>query len=122
MAKKRGIKKRNQYHDKLRKRENKIRNSGNVVSMKKEDIIRAMDSHGFTNYRINPWGSINLQSKFDYWIIESDGSVVYLKHGNEKLLRVGNERSSYHLHNVFYDLDFCIKSIKEHDEFKSRRV
>lgn len=122
MAKKRGVKKRNQYHNKLKEREKKIRANGNIVSMRKEDIVKVMDKHGFTDYRVNPWGSIDLKSKYDYWVIESDDSVVYLKHGNEKLIRIGNERSSYHLHNVFYDLDFCIKSIKEHDEFKSGRV
>lgn len=119
MAKKRRkAVKRERHHQKLKAKEREIRKSGNVVSFNPDEIERMMGEYGFEDYRIDLWGDIRLKSKFDSWIIEFDDEVIFLKHGNEKLMRVGNDRNSYHLHNVFYDFDYCVESIKEHDDYR----
>lgn len=100
-------------------REARIRGAGNVVpEFTKEYVSKIMDMHGVDEYRIELWGDIRIVSKYDTWLIETDGEVIYLKHGNIRQIRVGNDRNSYHIHNVFYDLEYCVKSIVEHDKFK----
>lgn len=105
-------------HDRLRIKERTIRASGNVVSVSDEHIRDIMTKYGFENYRHEFWDEIRLVSKRGSWIIRYDEEVVFLLHGNEKKILGGNDRASYHLQNVFYDLDFAVKSVFEHDVFK----
>ena len=119
MANKRKKKNRIDYHNKLKMRENRIRSSGNIVPPLTKDYVEPlMKKHGLDNYRVELWGDIRVMSKFDSWIIETDGAVIFLKQKKKKEIRKGNDRNSYHNHAVFYDLDYCLKSIVEHDKFK----
>lgn len=78
-----------------------------------------MEEYNIENYRIELWGDVTVRTKFSNWKISTDPEeeVIYLHHENDKLARIGNYRSRYHIHNVFYDLDYCVKSIVEHDVF-----
>lgn len=121
---KRKVKKRIKYHDKIRIKEDKIKNSDNTVDFSDDKIKEVMARYGYTDYRIEVWGDVSLKSKYDSWKISTDKKekVVYLHHANERLIRKGNNRSSWHLQNVFYDLDFCVKSIHSHDKYKERAI
>lgn len=107
-------------HDKLKIKEREIRASKNVVDASVEAVRGIMSKYGFENYRIEPWEDIRLVSKYDTWIIRTDGEVVFLWHGNSRKILVANDRGSYHLQNVFYDIDFAVKSVFEHDVFKEQ--
>lgn len=117
-------KKRNAFHSKIKKKEATIRRSGNEVDFSENKIEEVMTKYGFTDYKIKFWGNIYLTSKFDNWIISTDKyeEVIFLHHATFQIDRKGNNRSSYHVHNVYYDLDFCVKSISEHDEYKENKA
>lgn len=105
----------------LKKKEMKIRSTGNKIHLTDNIINDTMEMYHFDNYRIEFNGSIRLVSKHGVWIIEPDEEVIFLWHGNERCIRVRKERDSYHLQNVFFDLDYCVKSIYEHDQFVLQR-
>ena len=94
-----------------------IRQSGNKILLTDNIITDTMDMFGFEDYRICPWGEVRLKSRYGNWIVRWDDEVIFLWHGSDRIIKHGNERDSYHLQNVFYDLPYCIRSIKEHDDF-----
>lgn len=103
----------------IRVKEAKIRQSRNVVDISDEIIHRTMGKYNYDNYRIEVWGDITLKSDIDEWIIENDGEVIRLLHRTKGIISLkGNMRSSYHIQDVFYDLDYCIRSIRWHDDYK----
>ena len=121
MPKKRNHKKaesKAERHARIQNKENVIRRSGNCVDFSEDMIQKVMEKYNIKDYRLDPWGDLRIQSKFDLWIIRADEEVVVLWHGSDRKLRIGNDRSSYHMQNVFYDLDFAVQSIIEHDEYK----
>lgn len=126
MSRRKPVKRRRNFHKKIKEKEASIRRSrdGGKVNFTDEEIKRVMEKYGVADYRIEVWGDISLQSKFSSWriSIDPDDEVIFLHHENKKLIRVGNERSSYHIHNVYYDLDYCVKSIIEHDEYNNRHL
>lgn len=116
--KKRGASwRRKEFHNKIKNKINKIINSGNKVDFSDKNIHDTMVKYDMQDYRIEVWGDVRVVSKFGSWIIKVDNEVVYLYHASQKNIKIGNDRSSYHIHNVFYDLDYCVRSIAEHDSF-----
>lgn len=109
--------KRKKKHEKLRQKEFEIRKSNNVVAFDDITVENVMNKYNIEDYKIEVWGDISVKSKIDNWLIKTDGVVIALLHENAKIARVGNERSSWHIHNLFYDLDYCVKSIVKHDEY-----
>ena len=74
-------------------------------------------------YEIHP-ESIEVRSQFDDWFFTYNKNMekrYSLYHMNKKRIirrRTNYKESSYHSQRKFYDLEFMLKSIKEHDEYK----
>lgn len=118
--------KRKMFHKKIKEKENKIRRSrkGEKIEFSDSEIERIMIKYDIADYTLGTWGDIIVRTRFSNWKIsvDPDEEVVFLHHENERLSRVGNYRSAYHIHNVFYDLDYCVKSIVEHDSYKESKI
>lgn len=124
MAKQRRRKKNSKLQDRrirIIQKRHEIEESGNEVVFSEDIIESVMKDNNITNYKIDAAGNIRIISEFDTWIIETDGCVVFLYHSNKQMIRGGNERSSYHLHNVFYDLAYATRVVKQHDEYQAER-
>lgn len=104
--------------EKLKEKEYKIRSSKNKIVISEDLVHEVMGEFHVVDYRMELWDEIRLKSNHGSWIIRWDEEVIFLWHGSETSIRFGNDRSSYHLQNVFYDLHFCVKSIVEHDMYK----
>lgn len=114
-------KKRAEFHKKIRAKEAVIRNSNNKIDFTESEAIEMLKKYGFGNYDIKFWGDIHIQSKYDNWVVSvDDREVITLLHSTFLLNRMGNNRSSYHIQDVFYDLDYCLKTIYEHDMYKEK--
>lgn len=114
--------KRARFHNKIKEKEIKIREArgGDKMEISAEEIESVMKKYDILDYRVDTWDNIIVRTGLDNWKISLDDKmeVVQLHHENTRLARVGNHRSRYHLHNVFYDLDFCVKTIAEHDNYR----
>lgn len=114
---------RSELKKRIRIKEAKIIKSGNIISLSEEEIHQKIKKYGFKNYRIEVWGDITLKSELDDWIIEIHDQHIRLLHKTKGSASLkGNMRSSYHIQDVFYDLDFCLQSIKSHDDYRSRKT
>lgn len=111
-------KKRQAFHKKIRKKKAEIVKYGNVVDITDEEIHEVMKRYDFQNYTIEVWGDVNITTPSGRWRVIFEEKYIELQHMNSNISRKGNYRSSYHIQNVYYDYDFCIKSIKEHDLYK----
>lgn len=100
--------------EKIKKKEIEIIKSGNVVDYSEQQKIEVLEKYNITNYRLELWGDIRLKSDHSYWLIKFEEDMVTLWHESDQVSSVGNDRSSYHKQNVFYDLEFCVKSISTH--------
>ena len=108
----------NSSKSKIKERARKIRQSGNVVEWSEDYIEKVMRKYGISNYKVSHWGGITIVTKLSEWRIEHDEVVISLKHSSRDVLSFQNDRGSYHLQNVFYDLDYCVKSIVSHEEYE----
>lgn len=108
------------FHDKIKSKTHKIKNENNLVDLSVRKVDKTMSKYGVPEYKIEDWGDVIVSTVFSNWKIstDEDENIIYLHHENERLARKGNYRSKYHIHNVFYDLDYCVKSIVEHENFK----
>lgn len=117
MVPKRNLKaKDNDREEKIKAKIKKIRKSNNVIIWNDELVKETMDKYGLSNYKVSDWEEIDLKTKYGNWRIEHDTRMIKLKHENSYTSAFQNDRGSYHLQNVFYDLDFCISSIVSHEE------
>ena len=121
MAKKRRkpSEKRARHHEKIKNKIREIRSRDNVVDFSISAIEEVMKKHNIETYNADPWGDLRVKSKYDSWIAYEANGVIYLLHANGRIKSAGY-RGDYHIQNVFYDLDYCVKSIVEHDEYKAR--
>lgn len=104
--------------DRIKEKSKRIRLSGNVVEWSDSCIESIMGKYKIENYKISHWGGITIITNLSEWRIENDGVIVSLKHSSKDVLSFQNDRGSYHLQNVFYDLDYCVKSIVAHEEYE----
>lgn len=88
-------------HERIKKREKEIINSGNVVNYSERQKIEVMEKYNITSYRIELWGDIRLKANYSYWLIKFEEDIVVLWHESDQISNVGNDRSSYHKQNVF---------------------
>ena len=65
-------------------------------------------------------GDITVRSKCDNWVVVDEGNYYVLYHETTVGSR-GKNRHSYHIQDVFYDLDFLMASIVTHDDYKMSR-
>lgn len=105
---------------KISEKTKRIRKSGNELKLSEEDWIYAFKRHCINKYRVIDDELAMFSTELSNWRIEHDGCVVTLWHESKDFAVHGNDRSSYHVQNVFYDIDYCIRSAKEHDEFEAK--
>lgn len=91
---------------------------GNETITYTEKEVQDMCEHlGFvSNVLIN--GNISISSKCDSWIIVDNDNYWTLYHRGTTGLNIKHAVESYHLQDVFADLEFAIVSIKSHDDYK----
>lgn len=105
----------------LKKQE--IIESGNIVDIDDNDIHEIMKEYGYDSYDIKLWGDVELSTPSGEWLIVFKDRFIELLHRSNLATVVWkNYRGHYHVQNVYYDLDYCVKSIKEHDLFKLKGI
>jgi len=82
-----------------------------------------MKEYGYDSYDIKLWGDVELSTPSGEWLIVFKDRFIELLHRSNLATVVWkNYRGHYHVQNVYYDLDYCVKSIKEHDLFKLKGI
>ena len=62
--------------------------------------------------------SLAVKSRFDVGVVMDEGDFYVLYHmGKSSVSSVGSAET-YHVQDVFKDIDFLLKSIESHDDFK----
>ncbi len=74
----------------------------------------------FPSLRINIVAGANLTvgSLKDEWLVVNDGRFYALYHGGKFTSRLNKTTESYHIQDVFYDIEFLLASIVSHDNYE----
>lgn len=94
-----------------------IKKANNIVEITRKGWQDKFSQYGIENYKEIGFNIYSATYNMSRWRIEVEEDIVYLKHESSIFARFQNDRGSYHLHDVFYDLDYCLMSIITHIDY-----
>lgn len=107
----------NAKHKKIYHKAHKIMEMGFETEILTEnEILEKAKKYPHIKVKVTIGGDIIVRSKRDTWLIKDEGRFITLYH--KKTIFVGSKiKDSYHVQDVFYDLDFVFASIVSHDDY-----
>ncbi|MED3976098.1 hypothetical protein P4639_22130 [Priestia megaterium] len=78
-----------------------------------EEIMSIASKFPQLNVKVMIGGDIFIKSKRDTWIIKDESRFLTLYHKDIVQMK---SKDTYHVQDVFYDLDFALASIVAHDD------
>ena len=108
----------NVKHTKIYKKATRMITEGfQTADLSSEEIMEIASRYTkLKKVRVLIGGDIIIISKADTWVLKNEGNFLALYH-RSMVMSEGRMKESYHIQDVFYDLEYALASIVSHDEF-----
>lgn len=108
----------NKKQSKIYSKAMEIMKGGNETEILSEERIKGIkESYPEFTIESKAGNALSIKSKFDSWMVMDEESFFVLYHMGKSSSGVGS-MESYHVQDVFKDIDYLLKSIEAHDDFK----